>query len=61
MRSARATVASGWAGTIVAFFQGFGINLPPTLTNVPGTANGLISEQMDASEHDSEDPYGIGN
>src|SRR5713226_8728230 len=32
-----ATVASGWAGTIVAFFQGFGINLPPTLTNVPGT------------------------
>ncbi|HWF03819.1 MAG TPA: amino acid permease, partial [Candidatus Angelobacter sp.] len=32
-----ATVASGWAGTIVAFFQGFGINLPPTLINVPGT------------------------
>jgi basic amino acid/polyamine antiporter, APA family len=32
-----ATVASGWAGTIVAFVQGFGVNLPPTLTNVPGT------------------------
>src|SRR5436190_15005939 len=32
-----ATVASGWAGTIVAFLQGFGINLPPTLINVPGT------------------------
>src|SRR3954469_19151880 len=32
-----ATVASGWAGTIVAFLQGFGINLPPTLINTPGT------------------------
>src|ERR1043166_9004179 len=31
-----ATVASGWAGTIVAFLQGFGINLPPTLINTPG-------------------------
>src|ERR1700736_6333892 len=32
-----ATVASGWSGTIVAFIQGFGFNLPPTLINVPGT------------------------
>src|ERR1700747_2716262 len=32
-----ATVASGWAGTVVAFLQGFGIELPPQLTNVPGT------------------------
>src|SRR5258708_2872974 len=32
-----ATVASGWSGTIVAFLQGFGINLPPQITDVPGT------------------------
>jgi len=32
-----ATVASGWAGTIVFFLQGFGINLPPRLTATPGT------------------------
>src|SRR4051812_34376188 len=32
-----ATCGSGWAGTIVAFLQGFGINLPPTLINTPGT------------------------
>jgi APA family basic amino acid/polyamine antiporter len=32
-----ATVASGWAGTVVAFLQGFGIELPPQLTNTPGT------------------------
>jgi basic amino acid/polyamine antiporter, APA family len=32
-----ATVASGWAGTVVAFVQQFGINLPPQLVDVPGT------------------------
>jgi APA family basic amino acid/polyamine antiporter len=32
-----AAVASGWAGTVVAFLQDFGINLPPQFTNVPGT------------------------
>src|SRR5512147_574257 len=32
-----ATVASGWAGTVVAFLQGFGIELPPQITNVWGT------------------------
>ncbi|HLJ25607.1 MAG TPA: amino acid permease [Candidatus Angelobacter sp.] len=32
-----ATVAAGWSGTVVAFLQGFGINLPPQITNVPGT------------------------
>ncbi|HEY2802045.1 MAG TPA: amino acid permease [Chthoniobacterales bacterium] len=32
-----ATVASGWAGTIVFFLQGFGINLPPRFTATPGT------------------------
>ncbi len=32
-----ATVASGWAGTIVFFLQGFGINLSPRLTATPGT------------------------
>lgn len=32
-----ATVASGWAGTIIFFLQGFGINLPPRLTATPGT------------------------
>src|SRR4051812_12951398 len=31
-----ATVASGWAGTIVFFLQSFGINLPPRLTATPG-------------------------
>jgi basic amino acid/polyamine antiporter, APA family len=30
-------VASGWAGTVVAFLQNFGIELPPQITNVPGT------------------------
>src|SRR5215472_9256990 len=32
-----ATVAAGWAGTVVAFLQGFGINLPPQLIDTPGT------------------------
>ncbi|HWY71964.1 MAG TPA: amino acid permease [Terriglobales bacterium] len=32
-----ATVASGWAGTIIFFLQSFGINLPPRLTATPGT------------------------
>jgi APA family basic amino acid/polyamine antiporter len=32
-----ATVASGWSGTVVAFLQSFGIDLPPQITNVPGT------------------------
>ena len=32
-----ATVASGWAGTVVAFLQSLGIELPPQITNVPGT------------------------
>ena len=32
-----ATVASGWAGTVVAFVQSFGINLPPQIVDVPGT------------------------
>jgi basic amino acid/polyamine antiporter, APA family len=32
-----ATVASGWSGTVVAFLQGFGINLPPQIVDVPGT------------------------
>src|SRR5260221_4995889 len=32
-----ATVASGWSGTVVAFLQNFGINLPPQIVDVPGT------------------------
>src|SRR5947199_2550943 len=32
-----ATVASGWSGTVVAFLQSFGVELPPQITNVPGT------------------------
>ena len=32
-----ATVASGWSGTVVAFLQSFGVDLPPQITNVPGT------------------------
>src|SRR5258706_16407872 len=32
-----ATVASGWSSTLIAFLQDFGINLPPQLTQVPGT------------------------
>ena len=32
-----ATVASGWAGTVVAFLQQLGINLPPQIVDVPGT------------------------
>jgi APA family basic amino acid/polyamine antiporter len=32
-----ATVASGWSGTVIAFLQNLGINLPPKFTNVPGT------------------------
>src|SRR5215475_6817238 len=32
-----ATVAAGWSGTVVAFLQGFGINLPPQIVDVPGT------------------------
>jgi APA family basic amino acid/polyamine antiporter len=32
-----ATVASGWAGTVVAFCQQLGINLPPQIIDVPGT------------------------
>src|SRR5712672_3603434 len=31
-----ATVASGWSGTVIAFLQNLGINLPPKFTNVPG-------------------------
>lgn len=32
-----ATVASGWSGTVVAFLQNLGLDLPPQFTNVPGT------------------------
>lgn len=32
-----ATVASGWAGTVVAFLQQLGLDLPPQIVDVPGT------------------------
>jgi basic amino acid/polyamine antiporter, APA family len=32
-----ATVASGWAGTVVAFLQSLGVELPPQIIDVPGT------------------------
>src|SRR2546428_1862835 len=32
-----ATVASGWAGTVVSFLQDFGIHIPPQFTETPGT------------------------
>src|SRR5882672_4245684 len=32
-----ATVASGWSGYFISLLGDFGINLPPTLINVPGT------------------------
>ncbi|HEU5412830.1 MAG TPA: amino acid permease [Candidatus Angelobacter sp.] len=32
-----ATVASGWAGTVVAFLQQIGLDLPPQIVDVPGT------------------------
>jgi APA family basic amino acid/polyamine antiporter len=38
-----ATVASGWAGTVVSFLQDFGIHIPPQLTETPGTV--LVSYQ----------------
>src|SRR5258706_11286983 len=32
-----ATVASGWAGTVISFLQDFGIHIPPRLTDTYGT------------------------
>jgi APA family basic amino acid/polyamine antiporter len=32
-----ATVASGWSGYLVSFFQDWGIHIPPALTATPGT------------------------
>lgn len=32
-----ATVASGWSGYVVSFFQDWGIHIPPALTATPGT------------------------
>lgn len=32
-----ATVASGWSGYVISFFQDFGVHIPPALAGTPGT------------------------